>query len=194
MSVTRWLWVRHAPTNPDGRIIGQTDIPALEPDSDSLIRTAAMLQGADVVLCSPLTRCRTTAGMLRKVSPALQAPVFDGTLMEQHFGAWEGQPYSAVGAWDGLDLRGMAALTPPEGESFLDLVERVRGALPRIGAQFSGPTIAVIAHAGVIRAAVTLALDMPAHRGLSICIDPLSVTSLTDQGDSGWAVDHVNRT
>ena len=53
MAVTRWLWVRHAPTNPDGRIIGRTDLPALEPEGESLIRAAAMLQGADVLLCQP---------------------------------------------------------------------------------------------------------------------------------------------
>lgn len=194
MSPTRWLWVRHAPTDPGGRIIGHTDIPALEPDSESLIRAAVMLQGADVVLCSPLTRCHTTAGMLRKASPALPPPLFEAGLKEQDFGAWEGHPYSAVDAWNGLDLKAMADLTPPEGESFLDLIERTRQVTARAGAQFSGQTIAVIAHAGVIRAAVVLALDMPPHRGLSLCIDPLSVTSLTDHGDGGWAVDHVNRT
>ena len=78
--------------------------------------------------------------------------------------------------------------------SFLDLIERTKRVTARAGAQFNGQTIAVIAHAGVIRAAVALALDMPPHRGLSLCIDPLSVTSLTDHGDGGWAVDHVNRT
>lgn len=192
--MTRWLWVRHAPTDPGGRIIGHTDIPALEPDSDSLTRTAAMLQIADVVLCSPLARCHSTVERLRSINPALPAPLFDDGLKEQHFGAWEGRPYSAVSAWDGLDLRAMADLTPPEGESFLDLIERTKRVTARAGAQFSGQTIAVIAHAGVIRAAVTLALDMPPHRGLSLCIDPLSVTSLTDHGDGGWAVDHVNRT
>jgi len=193
MSVTRWLWVRHAPTDPDGRIIGHTDIPALEPDSESLIRTAVMLQGADVVMCSPLSRCRTTVEALRNISPTLPAALFDDGLKEQHFGAWEGRPYSAVGAWDGLDLQAMAALTPPEGESFLALIKRTQGVIARTGARFSGKTIAVVAHAGVIRAAVALALEMPPHRGLSLCIDPLSVTSLTDHGDGGWAVDHVNR-
>lgn len=194
MPMTRWLWVRHAPTDPGGRIIGHTDIPALEPDSVSLTRTAVMLQGADVVLCSPLARCRTTVEMLRKASPALPHPMFEAGLKEQHFGAWEGHPYSTVDAWDGLDLKAMADLIPPEGESFLDLIERTKRVIARAGAQFSGQTIAVIAHAGVIRAAVALALDVPPHRGLSLCIDPLSVTSLTDHGDGGWAVDHVNRT
>ncbi|WP_281019770.1 MULTISPECIES: histidine phosphatase family protein [unclassified Minwuia] len=194
MSVTRWLWVRHAPTDPDGRIIGHTDIPALEPDSESLIRTAAMLQVAGVVLCSPLSRCRTTVETLRGISPALPAPLFDDELKEQHFGTWEGKPYSAVSAWNGLDLKAMAALRPPEGESFLDLIERTNRVISRAGGRFGGQTVAVIAHAGVIRAAVTLALGIPPHRGLSLCIDPLSVTSLTDHGDGGWAVDHVNRT
>ncbi|MDF1734698.1 MAG: histidine phosphatase family protein [Minwuia sp.] len=193
MSVTRWLWVRHAPTDPDGRVIGQTDIPSLAPDSDSLIRTAAMLQGADVMLSSPLARCRATVETLRTVSPVLPEPVFDAGLMEQDFGVWEGRPYSAITAWDGLDLQAMAAVKPPSGESFLDLLERTQALINREGTRFSGRTIAVLAHAGVIRAAITLALDMPPHRGLSLMIDPLSVSALTNHGDGGWGVEYINR-
>ena len=131
--------------------------------------------------------------LLRAVSPALPDPIHDDGLMEQDFGSWEGQRYSDVAAWDGLDLTGIAALRPPGGESFTDLTERVRGVVADAGARFAGHNIAVIAHAGVIRAAVALALDMPPHRGLSLSVAPLSVTALTDHGDGGWAADFVNR-
>lgn len=172
---------------------GQTDIPALQPDAESISRTATMLRGTNAVLCSPLSRCRSTLALLRAASPDLPEPVFRDDLIEQGFGAWEGRPYAEIGAWNGLDLSAMAALRAPGGESFLDLVERVRDLIARESVRHAGDTIAVIAHAGVIRAAVTLALDMPPHRGLSLVIDPLSVTAISDHGAGGWAVDHVNR-
>lgn len=193
-AVTRWLWVRHAPTDPDGRIIGRTDLPILEPEGESLVRAATLLRSADVLLCSPMDRCRRTAELLRAVGSGMPDPIFDDRLMEQDFGAWEGRRYADVAAWDDLPLRDMAALRPPGGESFLDLVARVRDAVADNGSRFAGRAIAVMSHAGVIRAATAIALEMPPHRGLSLGIVPLSVTGLTDHGDGGWAVDFVNRT
>ncbi|MDF1721604.1 MAG: histidine phosphatase family protein [Minwuia sp.] len=193
MGLTRWLWVRHAPTDPAGRIIGHTDIPILPPDCDHLARTAARIASADVVFCSPLTRCRATLDLLRRQRPALPEATFHDVLMEQHFGDWEGKDHHATRAWDGLDLAAMADLRPPGGESFRDVVARMARFCAQNGPADAERTVAVIAHAGVIRAAVAHALDLPVHRGLSVAIAPLSVTALTDHGASGWAADYINR-
>lgn len=193
MGVTRWLWVRHAPTDPAGRIVGRTDIPIIPPDTEQVTRTATLLHAADVVLCSPLMRCRTTVNLLRDQHPTLPAASFHDDLMEQHFGTWEGLIHTTVDAWDGLDLAAMADVRAPEGESFRDVVARVETLVRRLGVEHEGRTIAIMAHAGVIRAAAVLALDMPVHRGLSLAVAPLSVTAISDHGTGGWGVDYINR-
>lgn len=193
MGVTRWLWVRHAPTDPAGHIVGRTDIPIIPPETEQVARTANLLHAADVVLCSPLARCRTTLDLLRHQQPTLPAASYHDDLMEQHFGTWEGMAQAAIDAWDGLDLAAMADLRPPEGECFRDVVTRVETLVRRLGAEHEGRTIAVMAHAGVIRAAAVLALDIPAPRGLSLAVTPLSVTALSDHGTGGWGVDYINR-
>ncbi len=193
MGVTRWLWVRHGPTDPGGLVVGRTDIPVLPPDPARLAGPAALLREAEVVFCSPLSRCRVTLDLLRDHCPSLPAASLHDDLMEQHFGAWEGLSHAAVDAWNGLDLSAMADLRPPEGESFRDVVARIGALVTRLGEAHRDQTIAVVAHEGVIRAATALALDLPLHRWLSIAINPLSVTALSDHGDGGWGVDYVNR-
>lgn len=193
MGVTRWLWVRHAPTDPAGRIVGRTDIPIILPETEQVARTANLLHAADAMLCSPLTRCRTTLDLLRREHPTLPAALFHDDLREQHFGTWEGMTHATVDAWDRLDLAAMADLRPPDGESFRDVVARVETLIRRLGVEHEGRTIAVMAHAGIIRAATVLALDIPIHRGLSLAVAPLSVTALSDHGTGGWGVDYINR-
>jgi len=52
--------------------------------------------------------------------------------------------------------------------------------------------VIVVAHAGTIRAALALALELSPDRALSFVIDPLSLTRL-DRLDDGWRVVTVNR-
>ena len=64
-------------------------------------------------------------------------------------------------------------------------LEQLIAALP------AGDVIAV-AHAGTIRAALVVALEMPPDKALSFVIDPLSLTRL-DRLDNDWRVVAVNR-
>lgn len=186
---TSFVLIRHAPTAAPGRYLGRTDLPAVLPEPEALGPLWDALGGIGHVYASPLIRARQTAGAL---FPELRA-VVDADLAEQDFGAWENKRYADVGMPEGLDAAGLAALNPPDGESFSALCGRVGPALERLRAAHAGDTLAVVAHAGVIRAALVHALNAPAAAGIGFEIAPLSLTRITLFPDGGGAVGYVNR-
>lgn len=186
---TKLILIRHAPTDAGGRLAGRRDPPAILPDAEKLARarTAAADRGGDAasLVTSPARRCRETAGALFPGKPSQCDP----RLWEQDFGDWEGLRADELPDLGSLGRDEIAAHRPPRGESFLDLCERTT---PALAALDQGGTVAVVAHAGTIRAALGLALGQPSA-GLSFAIGPLSVTGLTMVAGGGWSVDFVNR-
>jgi alpha-ribazole phosphatase len=51
--------------------------------------------------------------------------------------------------------------------------------------------IVLIVHSGTIRAALAIALDLPAERALSFVVDPLSLTRV-DRLEDSWRIICVN--
>src|SRR5258708_19819266 len=64
----------------------------------------------------------------------------------------------------------------PGGESFMDLYNRVRGAIERINVEQAGKDVIAVAHGGTIKAAVALALGNQPEKGLAFDIDNYSFT------------------
>ena len=84
----------------------------------------------------------------------------------------------------------------PGGESFMDLYNRVCGAIERINAEQAGKDMIAVAHGGTIKAAVGLALGGQPEKGLAFDIDNCSVTRLdhlASAGHSGWRLPMVNQ-
>ncbi len=175
--VTRFWWVRHGPISvTPGTIKGQTDVPCDLP-AEAVAATRARLPAGAVVVASPLRRAVDTARAL-----GLEPDETDPALMEQDFGAWTGHTWealdaaaAAVGFWDRPALA-----RPPGGESFADQVARVGGVIARLSAAHPGRDVIVPCHAGVIRAALALALGVAADPApaLGFVIAPLSVTRI----------------
>lgn len=175
--MTRFWWVRHGPIAvTPGTIKGQTDVPCELP-AEAVADTRARLPAGAVVVASPLRRAVDTARAL-----GLEPDETDPALMEQDFGAWTGHTWadldaaaSAVGFWDRPALA-----RPPGGESFADQVVRVGGVIARLSAAHPGRDVIVPCHAGVIRAALALALGVPEDPApaLGFVIAPLSVTRI----------------
>lgn len=189
MSATRWIWFRHAATAPSAGFCGRLDVDVL-PFQATLVGEWAVSR-PDALLVSPLRRARSTAAVICQ-SLGLPQDLRDG-LVEQSFGDWEGRDYTVSQGLMPDTLDGMAAFRPPAGESFDDVVARVRAAMREIEADHAGRTLWLIAHAGTIRAALAVALDMPAARALGFAVDHLSATAMTSFGGAGWRVDYVNR-
>jgi alpha-ribazole phosphatase len=181
-----WL-IRHAPVEGPRGVIHGLDAPADVSDSGALQRLRLQLPNPHVAICSPARRARETAAALGLVA------VVDASFSEQDFGRWTGQTHEEIqrnsgSAYDEF-WRAPAASRPPGGESFADQIARVRIGIDALPA---GDVI-IVAHAGTIRAALALALEIEPGSALRFVIDPLSLTRL-DRLENSWRVVAVNRT
>lgn len=188
---TRFLWIRHAPAiGAEGRWTGRRSDPHAQiPAPEALGPLWDACSGIDHVAASPLRRARETAAALFPE----HAPEIVDDLAEQDFGAWDGETYATASMPAGLDAAGIAAFRPPEGESFADLCARVRPAIRRLAESHADQALAVVAHGGVIRAALAAAMNADASFAVAFDIQPLSLTSVTLYGAAGARIDFVNR-
>ena len=215
-TVTRWWWVRHAPvTGHQGRIYGQADFPA-DCSNQTVFQSLAAVLPADAVwITSNLRRTHQTAEAIlaampraaMAATPGIARPaerLIEPDIAEQHFGDWQGRTFDELYKMRG-DERftfwiSPASEVPPGGESFVEVVNRVGGAVQRLTEQFAGRQIVAIAHGGSIRAALAHALAIDAERVLSFSVANCSVTQLdhihdpdsVDQDKQGWRVNIVN--
>lgn len=170
----RLLIARHAPLAQAG-LAGRRDVAADCSDRAGLDWLAAQLRDLPL-LCSPALRCRQTCAAMGLQPRLVQA------LWEQDFGDWETCGPPDLGP---LSPQALAAHRPQNGESFLDMAARVQPVLQ----DAKGP-VAILAHAGTVRAALALVVGPAA---LSFLVAPMSLTILS-HGSGGWAVESVNRT
>ena len=118
---------------------------------------------------------------------------------EQHLGQWQGMNRAAfLREPAGRQPLAYAAIDEPApgGESFMDLYNRVCGAIERINAEQAGRDVIAVAHGGTIRAAVGLALGGQPEKGLAFDIDNCSVTRLdhlSSANYAGWRLPMVNQ-
>ncbi|WP_417809000.1 histidine phosphatase family protein [Thioclava sp.] len=185
MAGTELLLIRHAQACDGGCLAGRRDVAAQLPGPEVLAKLRALIGPARLV-ASPALRCVQTVAALWPD----QAVQHDTRLWEQDFGQWEGVAYGDLPDLGPLDAPALAAHRPPGGESFNDLCARVRPALMDLAGQ--GGRIAVIAHAGVVRAGLAHALgSMPA--ALAFQVAPLSITRMTALAHANWSVACVNQ-
>lgn len=177
------ILIRHAPVETGGRLIGRTDMPARLPSGPPDPSIAAIIRDCHVKIVSPALRCRQTVEWLCADQAGWRT---DTDIQEQDFGDWDGADYATLPDLGALSRAEIAQHRPPNGESFADVVSRVRGSAMMSAMERT----VVVAHAGVIRAVVGIALDRP-QDGLAFMIDPLSMTTVI-AGGGGWAIKQVN--
>jgi len=175
------MLIRHAPAVTGGRLAGRRDVPALLDDAEAFARVARAVAGVEAVVSSPALRCRQTTEAL---FPG-RAYDTDPRLWEQDFGAHEGLKSSELPDLGDLSREALAQVAAPDGESFADVVARVSPALEAL----SG-SVAVVAHAGTVRAGIAQALGDVAV-ALAFEVAPLSVTRIR-RFAGGYAVTSVN--
>ncbi len=189
---TRWWWIRHAPAgSAEGLILGQDDRSIDPLDNGAVERLAPHLPKDAIWLSSTLLRTAETAAALGQPDPAkIQA------FNEQHFGIWQGRRWAdltdeeAVPFWSDY-----ANKAPPGGESFGQMADRVWEQIDILNKTHNGRNIVAVAHAGTIRAALGLALDLKPKSALSLIIDPLSLSRIdafAGTEEVAWRVLGVN--
>jgi broad specificity phosphatase PhoE len=163
-----FYFVRHGETdwNAERRLQGQLDIPLNDVGRRQSAQCGSMLHGliaghrkapADFAfISSPLSRARETMEILRGgLGLPREGYVIEPRLAELSFGRWEGLTYAEVWALDGSALavreRDKWNFTTPEGESYAELLARVREWYAGVVGD-----IIVAAHGGVARALMVL--------------------------------------
>jgi broad specificity phosphatase PhoE len=199
---TRWWWVRHAPVREDGgNIYGQKDIACDTSDREVFEAVAKILPRHAVWYASNLRRTHQTAEAIWATGfPKPENMTQEAALAEQHLGQWQGLNRAAFFASRPVAV-GSYWFAPidepaPGGESFLDIYNRVKGAIDRITVAHAGRDVIAVAHGGTIKAAVGVALGGQPEKGLAFTIDNCSVTRLdhlASDGHSGWRIPMVNQ-
>jgi broad specificity phosphatase PhoE len=162
---TRLLLLRHGQTqlSTERRYSGRGN-PALTDAGQRQAEAAAQhlgpRGGIAAVITSPLQRAYDTAA---KAAKALGLDVtVDDDLIETDFGAWEGLTFSEAAEKD-PDLHRKwlrdTSVTPPEGESFDSVAQRVHRVRGRIISEHAGETVLVVSHVTPIKTLLRLALD-----------------------------------
>ncbi|MBT5659014.1 MAG: histidine phosphatase family protein, partial [Rhodospirillaceae bacterium] len=159
-------------------------------------------------LTSSLSRARQTAEALRQhidhIGPptASPVPVIVETFNEQHFGDWQGLTHDQIAHKRPDEARAFwanaANAHPPGGESFRDVIERVAPTVHQFCQDNPGADIIAVAHAGSIRAALALALDLTPDKALCLDLGHLSLSCIdwikSEPKEGGvWRVCNINQ-
>ena len=155
--------LRHGEPVGGRRYRGQLDDPLSERGWQEMWHATSAETPWHAIISSPLRRCSEFAQQLSiKISVPL---TIDDRLKEVGFGAWEGQSSEMLQAQDSSILKRFyydPINNRPEGAEPLEhFSRRVDLALQTAIQLYAGQHILIVAHAGVIRAALALILGLP---------------------------------
>ncbi len=165
--------LRHGVTERPGDLAGRTDVALSEEGWRQFERQTAGRTWAAVVT-SPLRRARDAAERLASAR-GIRVDI-DPDWQEIDLGDWDGRPLAelradaATAALLAKFYRDPTTAEPPNGESFGSLSARVARALGRL-ADLESDAL-VVAHAGSIRTALSLATSIPLGALWGIRIKP----------------------
>jgi alpha-ribazole phosphatase len=139
---TSFWWVRHAPVAHGGRIYGQTDLSCDCSETALFTGLAEKLPHSAIWATSNLRRTHeTAAAIVRAGLPGPQPIPGPEALMipelaEQDFGEWQGLTYEELQESRAGDFHRFwhapAHEIPPDGESFVAVIERVSRAIHQL--------------------------------------------------------------
>lgn len=172
-------------------MVGWTDLPADLSDTAQIARLRGYLPHAAILISSDLTRAVATADAL---GPGHRRLPHDPDLREIHFGAWEMRRFDEIDAEDPDRLRAFwdepGLVTPPGGEAWDTICDRVNGAVDRLLFKYPGSEIIIVAHFGAILTQIQRAERLTPVEAFGHRIEPLSVTRLTIE--KSWRTEVIN--
>jgi broad specificity phosphatase PhoE/ribonuclease HI len=197
---TRLLLLRHGQTelSVQRRYSGRgnpalTDLGRRQAEAAALY--LARRGGIAAVVTSPLQRAYDTAAAAAKAL-GLDVTV-DDDLIETDFGEWEGLTFSEAAEHDPEFHRRWlrdTSVTPPGGESFDSVADRIRRARTRIIAEHGGETVLVVSHVTPIKTFLRVALDAGPGILYRLHLDLASLSIAEFYPDGASSVRLVNQT
>lgn len=186
------ILTRHGETdfNLARRYQGQRDVPL----NQTGIRQAEQLarrfskERIDAIYSSDLSRAVGTAkciANMQRLAPAFQ---MDLRWRELSFGDWEGLNHEEINAgWRDEVVKWYADpvnVSPPNGETLLQLTGRVQSALDEAKDKHKDQTVLVVSHGGVIQALLCSTLGVGLSRYWQFHVLPASLTIISFYEDS----------
>ncbi len=154
--------VRHTETVCEkGICYGQTNVDIAEPYDLIFDNIAKQLPDDAILYSSPLKRCALLAKHIQKETKISNYQE-DKRLMEMNFGDWEMKNWNEISQED-LNpwMEDFVNICVPNGESFIDLHERVTHFMENEILRKAPQKIIIIAHAGVVRSILCLLNSIP---------------------------------
>ncbi len=165
--------------------------PGLSVEGKDQIRTVAdwlapLAEQIGAVVASPVRRTLESAEILAE---ALGHGVeVEPGFAEMEFGTWDGMTFAEVGEQFPGELKawlGSVDASPPGGESFQVVQQRVLAGLDRLLTAHAGRTVVVVSHVTPIKTLVADAVDAPLAAVFRMELTPASVTVLSYYADQG---------
>jgi alpha-ribazole phosphatase len=166
--------VRHTETVCEkGICYGQSDVRILEPYLEIFESIKNQIPDDTIVYSSPLFRCTELANYLSEII------VTDNRLLEMNFGDWEMKNWDAISPDDFAPwMNDFVNVTVPNGESFVELYNRVNDFLENELQKSTSKPIVIVAHAGVIRSVLCKISNLPLKEAFNNKVDFGSVIKI----------------
>lgn len=159
--------IRHGQTdwNLAHRYQGQGDISLNKTGISQAVRVASYLTAEEIdgIFSSDLQRAVATAEKIAQYHQDIELKTLPA-LREMDFGQWEGLKYQEIEREYPVHLKKWSEnpgeITPPGGESLLELQTRVISQVEEICRENQGNNLVLVTHGGVIRTLLTYILNM----------------------------------
>ena len=182
--MVRFLLIRHAATSwtAQGRFQGQTDIPLSAYGWHQVTALVQRLRAETLhmLYASDLQRAWETARAIA-APHALQVHA-EPRWREMAFGRWEGLTYAEIEQQDAESLAAWECdqlhSAPPDGETLLQMTQRVRAAYVDMLAAGQDKTVGLVAHGGPLQLLLCLALGLPPQAYWQFAVSPASLSEL----------------
>lgn len=172
--------LRHGEPVGGRRYRGQIDDPLSDKGWRQMREAVAGHSPWDVVVSSPLSRCRAFA---EELAGQHDMPLsFDERLMEIGFGDWEGRTADDITADNPEALkrfyRDPVTHRPQGAEKLADFHQRITAAVNAVLEQHAGKHVLVVGHAGMMRMIMSQALEIPVENMFRLYVPNAAVTRI----------------
>ena len=182
-----WL-VRHGITawNSARRLCGNQDIPLSEEGQMQADWVALQLSSLHLstIYTSDLSRAVQTAECISRQSSSAVSVISSAAWREISFGDWEGLTYLQIAEQFPQYLSFFTdpmQCTPPHGEPFSTLLQRVKDAFGLLVQAMAGNTMGdmvLVSHGGPLRVLLCWLLSLPFEQQWRLCIDHGSLSAI----------------
>lgn len=189
----RLMIVRHGPTHLKS-MVGWSDVDVDLSDNNQIQGLARALPQSATMVSSDLKRAVQTADAIQTTQKRLD---HNAELREMNFGDWELKTFAEVNETSPDLIRAFyetpGDIAPPNGESWIGFSDRIHDTLDQLVKASQHENVIVVAHYGVVIAAIQRALNIPAYEAFSYPVNNLSLTDISIR-DNQWNLNSQNIT